>query len=684
MKNYYALFLLEMKRFYRKKHLIVLVLLLGALLFVVNNGIVDYRQTLDKSEKFREIERLMFAGMLNYTHYSFTGVRYLDVPGAASIFFAPPPNVSELSAKIDSISSVQIYNNCRGSSFFKSVNNIFQRFHGLLFYLGSLFVLFMGYDASRHHEYSKSLAASYSGFKLFIYILLCRFLFITVTLVFLSLSLLAFAVIRGMEFTAADIHGLAAYLVSLLLTFLACLAAGGVTGTFRAKKTGGAKVLALWFVLFFIIPGLVDLRVEDRAKKILTGYKTDLDKLQIVNEFERNTFEKEGKFSRERLEVFKKLAEEYWREDYPRIAAEEEKLKNEIKGVIAEYRFLSFLFPSTFSNYTANEASSQGYENFLDFYNYAVAGQEKFARFFIDRVFYHDPNELKSFISGDENIFRSVSRIPADFLAGIPVQLSWIAALLFWGVLRSQKRLYLLSDKKPFIALEKDIELTSNAFNPVYTKRSDVKDHLYRLFTGKSTPPGPGTETAAGKPKQSAANTYPTLTVTIDGEPVITPGFKAKPFKNFVYLCSPAEIPGDIEPLWWISYICRCNQVSTEEKECIIHSLNEKILNGRPFSKLSPAEQAEVFYSVVHVMAGDLFLVDQAGRDMPNAITVKLVLQMEKLVEKGATVIYITPEKRVVMPKPESERERELFLLTTWTDHVKAHRFLVEDEEEVL
>jgi hypothetical protein len=143
-------------------------------------------------------------------------------------------------------------------------------------------------------------------------------------------------------------------------------------------------------------------------------------------------------------------------------------------------------------------------------------------------------------------------------------------------------------------------------------------------------------------------------------------------------------VPGDIEPLWWISYICRSNNVNNEKKEAIIRSLDEQLLDGRPFNKLSPAEQAEVFYSAVHVMEGGLFLVDRAGRDMPPEVLVKMVLNLEKLAEKGAVVIYITPEKRITIPKEESERERELCVLPTWTPHVKAHRFLVEEAEAVV
>ena len=66
---------------------------------------------------------------------------------------------------------------------------------------------------------------------------------------------------------------------------------------------------------------------------------------------------------------------------YPRIYAEEERLRVEAEEIVKLNNRLSIWFPTTFLNLTEAEVSSLGLENALLFEGYAQEGQKKFSRF---------------------------------------------------------------------------------------------------------------------------------------------------------------------------------------------------------------------------------------------------------------------------------------------------------------
>ena len=57
-------------------------------------------------------------------------------------------------------------------------------------------------------------------------------------------------------------------------------------------------ILGVWILSVFIIPGVFDSIIEERADNILSSYKTDLNKFATMMNFEDKTEQKYGKFDR--------------------------------------------------------------------------------------------------------------------------------------------------------------------------------------------------------------------------------------------------------------------------------------------------------------------------------------------------------------------------------------------------
>ncbi|UCH95403.1 MAG: ABC transporter permease subunit [Candidatus Aminicenantes bacterium] len=659
MSHLIALFLLGFKRFFNKRNLIAFLGMFLLLLYGVNKGIDNYKVIVQNSKEFQQIEVLMFSNFMSYTHYSLFGVHYFFVPSASSIFFTDLPMMSELSAKIDSISTVNIYSYCKGGAVFKGNKRGFLRFSGILILLGTLFALFTGYESMCRRDYLKFLCSSFSRLKVFLALIFSRFILIILTVMVMFVSMLGVVRLRGIELTTTDFNGLWAYLGTTLLTLLIFLVIGGMIGTIRSNTTHIILILGVWIGSVFIIPGIVDSIIEERADDIFSSYKSDLNKIQEIKKFEGESEEKYGKFDRKNIVTEREIMEDFWKNDYPKIALHEEKLIIEVAEVIDKYKRLSILFPTTFYNLTAQEVSSRGYENYLEFYREGHENQLRFGRFFIDRVFYNDPDQLVSFTKGDENIFHARSRIPGNFVPGLMVHLFYALALLLGSYIRFKKWLYTPIDKKAFNEKDRNIQLKQDRINVLYSHRPGLREQLYLLLAGKNI-----------KRKSS----MPSLNVTLEGERIT--GTSSS--DGFVYICHPSAIPGDIKPVDLISFIARTNGISAAEKAAISGSLPVDCLNGRRFNFLEPPQQAEVLLSVLPYIKGNIYLVDQIGKDMPLSILVKLKDQLQTLAKKGALVIYLTPDKRVeALP---TRPEREVLNLPEWFEAVEAHRFLLDEE----
>jgi hypothetical protein len=659
MSHFIALFLLGFKRFFCKRNLLVFFVMFILLLYGVNKGVDKYEDILDKSKEFQEVEQRMFRMIISsYTAYSLLGIRYLFVPSTSVIFFTDSPMISELSAKIDSPVNLQILNNFKGSAIFENKRG-FLRFSGLLILLGPLFVLFTGYESLYRKEYLKFLCSNFSHLGLFLSVILSRFILITFTLMLLFVSMVGVVRLRGIELTSTDYGNLWIYIGVTLLTLLIFLVIGGIIGMIRSNSINITLILGIWILSVFIIPGVFDSIIEERADNIISIYRSDLNKLQKVANFEKKVEKKYGRFDRKNIVVEREIIEDYWKNDYQGIANVEEVLKDQVLEVIGKYKRLSILFPTTFYNLTAQEVSSRGYGNYLDFYRYVQENQIKFARFYIDRCFYNNPDELVPFIKGNENIFQGKGRIPGNFIPGVVVNFFYLLALLIGSYIRFKKWLYTPTDKKAFNEKDRKIQLTKDHINVLCSHRPGLREQLYLLFSGKSI-----------KRKTS----FPPLNVTLEGETINGVSMA----NGFVYICHPSAIPGDIKPADLISFITRANGVPAAKRAALSRKLSADLPSGRNFNRLESHQQAEVLLAVLPYIKGKTFLVDQVGKEMPLLILVKLKDQLAALVKRGALVIYLTPDKRVeAVP---TQPEREVLDLPDWFEAVEAHRFLLDEE----
>ena len=171
MSKFAAFLKLELKRFVNKRNIIIFLLIILLSLYYVNKGIDNHKRTLEISKEFRDVESIFFKALLNYAQYASHGINLLFIPDTAEIFFTNTGKVSELTAKIDSVTTLNITNDCKSIFLFKEKYLVPMDFSGMMLLIFSLLNLFYGYDSLRDKGYLKFLTSLTSHKKVFFFVI---------------------------------------------------------------------------------------------------------------------------------------------------------------------------------------------------------------------------------------------------------------------------------------------------------------------------------------------------------------------------------------------------------------------------------------------------------------------------------------------------------------------------------
>jgi ABC-type transport system involved in multi-copper enzyme maturation permease subunit len=434
------------------------------------------------------------------------------------------------------------------------------------------------------------------------------------TFLFIFALMLVMVYAADIQLSARDYNVLAAFAGAAVLMMLSYFLAGVLTGQFLEKWTGATALLCIWIVFSFIIPGIMQTIIHKSDNYKNNHYKIKSKKLDIVSKFEKESYKKEGNFDRDRLDIFKDLAEYYWNEKYIEIESLE---RNYYRNIESENRKkLGFmqLTPTTFYHVTAGEASSMGLMNSSDFHSYLIVKQKKFARFYIDRCFYHDPREMVSFIQGDENLFKSKSRLPPGYLENVIIHSCVCLILLLVSLGRFKKRLLANHDSNLTGKNKQDLEPKPGKLKVLLLNKTNFSKKAYDFY--KKHYPG------------------------IHGKPAVS--------KNgswfFVYLCHPDKLPGFIKVNVFIKFKMILMGLTNDMQRVILKKLNFKELKGKLMKNLSSSERGEILLTLLKGIKDrrPLFMLNDIAKDLPFEFTIKIKEWIEEMKEAGAFVVYLT------------------------------------------
>ncbi len=619
MAAFKAFFILELKRFINKKNLIIFIVFLLITLFLVQIHINQYQHAAENNRKFKEVEALKVKQFLNYTQYGLYGFRVFFNPSPVSIFFSYSGAFSELVSNIDTGEKMIFYNSVKGKTLFEQNPVGFVDFSGILMLLGSLFVLYTGYESLRHKEYLKFVATLSDYKKTFFSMLVSRAVFCMLFFLFIMGAGLLLAGLNGVNIPAKEMNHLLVYLAVTLLMLLFFFAAGMVGSSFKSRVTGVVTAVSLWFALVFFVPWVVRAVILKSSETIRPTCHMELEKLTLLMDFEKRASREVGIFKsgKEAPKPVKDMMESYWQNEFKTIQAVEEALKNEIKANIRRFETLSIFLPTTFYLSVTNAVSSKGYENFLDFYGYVQELKQKFLRFYIDKKFYTDHTGVESFVKKDENIYNAGSRLPGNFGLGMAVMVLYIAGGLAASYFGFKRFLFVPPGKAAKDLNGLDVELKKGETYVLLTNGSAVNNRLYSFFSGQ-----------AGGFKGM---------VRLDDAPLAAG-------TDFIYICQPGQLPGDLRVSDFIRFVKRLLKVSNKAAAELYIRLEQEHIEDKYFMELPLEQRGTILLAAAQLKESAVYMFREFVKGTAADFMTHFTGQLERLKARGAAVLYLTDD----------------------------------------
>ncbi|MCK4766292.1 MAG: hypothetical protein KAW12_29120 [Candidatus Aminicenantes bacterium] len=629
MKTFSCFLILEFKRLFSKKNIILFLIFLLLALYFVQEGTHDYKAVIESKENFQEVERINIGKFINYAQYAFFGFRVKFIPSPLSIFFSNSGVVAELTAFVDSGVRLRIYSSFLGKNLYSERSGSFKDFFGIILLFGSLLCLFIGYDCLRHREYLKFLASILNYRKVYFSLFFSRLLLLNIFFLFIVGCALGLIKLNGISLSSAEYLFLGGYcaLMALLSLFFASL--GVLAGSIKSRSLGTAMIMALWFALIFLIPGAITRIVARKADNITSAYNLEQKKLNLLSAFEKRALNEAQRYTnlKEKEESEKELVESYWDNELAKIQALEKKMQDDMEDSLKYFQGLSLFFPSTFLLSVNNEISSRGYENFLDFYRYIQQLQRQFIRFYLNKRYYSNYKKIESFVKADENIYHGKTRLPRNFPAGLLLTAFYVGILSFVSYYRFKRFLFVLQDKAVLDPGKLALDLNKGETVVLLTTAATIIDQLYNVFSGIK-------RGFNGRVKVNGDNIVPG-----SGSGSGKEGF------DFVYVCHPDKIPGHIDVRDFLSFVKRLPRISPPKGEDILEIMEKMAIGKRKrknFSELKDHEKGRILLAAARLKGSRIYMIHDIARGMPMDFIVEFKKQAEKLKASGAAILYFS------------------------------------------
>ena len=612
MSDLGTVLLYDLRRFFKFRNLLILIVLFVYAVILLFIGNSEYRDTLSRSKQFQDLDAAKVRQLGNYDLYTVYGARFLFIPAPLGPFLQASGMSAHLAGRVDSIITLDITINGKSSAIFEEDKTSPLRFTFIVLLLGPLFALYAGIEVPGERKFLKSLGCVKTPGKIFWCLIFSRIILLTAVLIVFFGALFGVLKILGIDLTNSDITNLLGYFKAIWFVIISFFSAGVLIGSTRNQKKQKSKLLAVWMIFVFFLPGGLDSIISKISGNITASYKAELKQLEIVNDFEKQAFEKVGKFTEEKRPQFAELAEIYQEEVYPKIEAIENDLKAELASVMETKNEISMFLPTTFLQTVGKEVSGFGYKNRLNFYGCLQQKKREFLKFWKDQVYYKDHTKVVNFNQGDNNLFHAQSELPSGFWKGFFINLGWciiILCLSYFVFLRT-----MFPAVKKDRSFEKiDLNLVSGNHMAYKVHKEDFITQFLNIFFGKI-------KKFNGK-------------ITLDEKNIVT-----EQKEDFLYLPNPNDLPHDMKVNTFLVLFKRLLKVSNEKFNEIIAGLDKSIPDKR-FETLEPADRLEVLLKVVQMKKSPVYIFEDItiGVNGDNVEEIRAFFQ--DLKESGALIV---------------------------------------------
>lgn len=441
---------LEIRKNCKRLYIRLFFVFIVVVVLVSQIGIEKYKHEVGKEQEFVNVEKSKIERYMNYTQFGIMGYHIFLTPPPFSALFYNSTTITELQALINSTVVLTFLRFEEGENIFKRPTGGSLDLSWFFLNIGGGLILLWCFFTFRGPDYIRFLLDAKDGKTVFFSIILARILLVLASLLIIMGVVILQFLVNGLSI---DFYDFILFFSGLALVLILLISISSSFGFFQNWLKGALYTAGVCVFLFFILPEALNILIEIKSTNIKSRYQHELDKLKVVVKFEREAYERSNRYKNrpeeERRKEEKKEAESYWLNEFLALVKFEQVLMKELAENTHFYQFLCIFNPATFYREVNNELSGKGFNAYLLFFDYCLANQKEFVRFYIDKKYGPNYTVIEPFIKNGENIYHSKSSLPNIFIPGIILILFYIGLLLFISLLCFLKKFSVPKGKEP-------------------------------------------------------------------------------------------------------------------------------------------------------------------------------------------------------------------------------------------
>ncbi|MCP5106889.1 MAG: hypothetical protein GY950_26125, partial [bacterium] len=245
-----------------------------------------------------------------------------------------------------------------------------------------------------------------------------------------------------------------------------------------------------WLILIILVPELSNKFIENKAEKIRSIEKMNIQKLSDLMDYEKKSLElylekiKDKTVNRQKLK--REILAGYMDTGYKANEELENVLFNEVEEMIFFVEKFSLIAPTTYYSFLSKEIAGEGYYSDLAFYGHIIQLKRKFMKFIIDNRSFSVRRKVEPFVRDNENIFQASSHLPRTFAAATGMNLFYMVLMLFF--IMGKARVYLRENgKKGFEGPFEFDKVNVGEIHYVFCGSEEKRDKLFDSLKGGET-----------------------------------------------------------------------------------------------------------------------------------------------------------------------------------------------------
>lgn len=648
MHIFNSFFVLEWKKFFNKRNIVLTILFALVSLVFIQTHTQHYKSVLRSSDEVVKLEKDKVKEFKDYTKYATVGITLNLVPPPTSIFFYNSGLFIELASRFDGAHTLDIYVSMKGKNSFSERSAVNGDYSSWLLWVGTLVVLFYGFDTFKKIKYYRLVTSFTSQQKAFWFTLLARYLVLTLLFFALTSCAVILVLLNGISFKTADYLIITIFSLIWLFVSLIFFLIGALIGMIH-KKPGWIAII-IWIIAIYLSP-LMDNKISiETASPMPSNASLDGKKWYTLNQFETRAKKKNGTYSpnRKKDPEIINTAKSYFNKEYPEIQNIEYQLAQAVQKNSSILQGLWALLPSTFFYSTTHEMSGKGFQSINAFYNYTRTYKDRYMLFFFHKKFFTDESNVQSFVKNKENLFYSSSRLPNHFLLGLGISLSYVLVLLFFLYSRFNSILSGNMNRASSVSRTIDIAIHKGEFRIFEEKGTPLTDILFYRLSGKQKK----LEKCHTAKKIQFINLNTNSTGKID----------------FLFLCSPADLPMEIYTRDFLIFFCTLAKLTANNMQQIMGSASLSEKKPRRLDELSFEERAQILLTLTALKNCELYLFHETATGARYEFTSYFRHFIANLATMDKTVLYLTSDSTV--RHKSSQDENYVYENRLWTTQI--------------